>query len=191
MKREHTAQDLAGKLLIAMPGLGDPRFERSVIYICEHDDEATMGLIVNKPLPDLGFPALLKQLDIASGPDTRAMAVHFGGPVENGRGFVLHSDDYRAADGTLAVGGAFSMTATRDVLNDLATGNGPNRAILTLGYAGWGPGQLTSEILDNGWLTCAADPDVVFARDDNGKWAAALALLGIDPLTLSATAGHA
>ncbi|WP_108485189.1 YqgE/AlgH family protein [Oceaniglobus ichthyenteri] len=191
MEQEHTSEDLAGKLLIAMPGMGDPRFERSVIYICEHDDDNTMGLIINKPLPDLKFISLLEQLEIETGPATRAMPVHFGGPVENGRGFVLHSDDYRAEEGTLDVGDDFAMTATRDVLSDLAAGNGPARAILTLGYSGWGPGQLMSEILENGWLTCHADPDVVFAKSDETKWAAALGLLGIDPLTLSAAAGRA
>lgn len=190
MKHDHTSTDLAGKLLVAMPGMGDPRFERSVIYICEHGDDSTMGLIVNKPLPKLTLAALLEQLEIAQ-TDAAPMPVHFGGPVETSRGFVLHPDGYRAAAGTVSVGGGFAMTATRDVLVDLARGKGPVRAILTLGYAGWGPGQLTSEILDNGWLTCAADPEVVFAASNSGKWAGALALLGIDPLTLSATAGRA
>jgi len=192
MDASNTSQDLAGKLLIAMPGMGDPRFERSVVYICEHgQDDSTMGLVVNKPLPQINLAALLDQLSIETGPATPQMPVHFGGPVETGRGFVLHSDEYRAAEGTVAVGGNFALTATRDVLMDLAAGRGPHRSILTLGYAGWGPGQLAAEILDNGWLTCAADPDVVFNASDSGKWAGALALLGIDPLTLSATAGRA
>lgn len=191
MNRTDTSQDLAGKLIIAMPGMADPRFERSVIQICEHSDEATMGLIVNKALPEIGFADLLKQLSIETGPGTRAMPVHFGGPVENGRGFVLHSREYRSADGTIEIGPDFAMTATRDVLEDLAAGHGPDRAILALGYAGWGPGQLTGEILENGWLTCESDPDVVFGGGDDGKWSRALALLGIDPLSLSASAGRA
>ncbi|WP_226782975.1 YqgE/AlgH family protein [Oceaniglobus trochenteri] len=191
MTQAETSQDLMGKLLIAMPGMDDSRFERSVIYICEHDGEATMGLIVNKPLPELAFPALLEQLDIETDGRTPDMAVHYGGPVETGRGFVLHSAEYSAADGTLPLGQDFAMTATRDVLDDMATGAGPARAILALGYAGWGPGQLMSEILENGWLTCPADPAVVFAAEDDAKWSAALALMGIDPLTLSATAGRA
>jgi len=187
----HTSLDLAGKMLVAMPGMGDPRFERSLIYVCEHDNGNTMGLLVNKPLPNLDLAALLGQLNIATGDGTRSMPVHFGGPVETARGFVLHTDEYRAAHGTVSVGGAFAMTATRDVLEDLAKGQGPRRAILTLGYAGWGPGQLADEILGNGWLTCSADPEVVFAPSDSGKWVGALALMGIDPLTLSATAGRA
>jgi len=191
MDHEKISGDLVGKLLVAMPGMGDPRFERSVIYICEDDGEATMGLMVNKPLPQLDLARLLEQLDISSVPGTAEMLVHFGGPVETARGFVLHPDDYRARAGTVAVGGSFAMTATRDVLEDLAAGKGPRRAILTLGYAGWGPGQLAGEILDNGWLTCPADPEVVFAPGNGGKWAGALALLGIDPQSLSAAAGRA
>ena len=191
MDNAHSSNDLAGKLLVAMPGMGDPRFDRSVIFVCEHDNDTTMGLVVNKPLAQLTLADLLRQLDIAGSGVPRSMPVHFGGPVETGRGFVLHTDEYRADTGTIAVGGGFAMTATRDVLEDLAAGGGPRQAILTLGYAGWGPGQLAGELLDNAWLTCAADPDVVFAESDSGKWAGALALLGIDALTLSARAGRA
>jgi putative transcriptional regulator len=191
MATTDTTFDLSGKMLVAMPGMGDPRFERSLIYVCEHDANATMGLVVNKPLPNLDLAMLLRKLDIAIGDSTRAMPVHFGGPVETARGFVLHSDDYRAQVGTVSVGGGFAMTSTRDVLEDLARGKGPVRAILTLGYAGWGPGQLADEIGDNGWLTCPANPDVVFASSNSGKWVGALALMGIDPLTLSASAGRA
>ncbi len=191
MSRAHNTDDLTGKLLIAMPGMGDPRFERSVIFICDHGPDSTMGLIVNKPLPDVAFATLLDHLSIRADDRTPPMPVHFGGPVESGRGFVLHSAEYTGDDTTLKIGADFAMTDTRDILDDLAVGKGPARAIMALGYAGWGRGQLTSEIGANGWLTCEADADVVFAPGNEGKWGAALALLGIDPLTLSTTAGRA
>ncbi|NKB29140.1 MAG: YqgE/AlgH family protein [Rhodobacteraceae bacterium] len=183
--------DLTGQLLIAMPGMGDPRFEKSVVFICAHSDEGSMGLIVNKPTPELPFEALLKQLDIDVGPAARQIRVHFGGPVENGRGFVLHSADYDGNDSTLKVDDDFGMTATLDILEDLARGKGPDQALLALGYAGWGPGQLEDEIIQNGWLTAEAAESLVFAPDDAAKWTGALNSLGIDPLTLSAAAGRA
>jgi putative transcriptional regulator len=182
---------LQGKLLIAMPGMGDPRFEHSVVFLCVHSPREAMGLIVNKPAAGLGFRDLLAQLDIPPGPDCADHRVHFGGPVEHGRGFVLHSNDYSANSSTLRVNDRFGMTATLDVLEDMARGMGPAQAMLMLGYAGWGPGQLEREIAQNGWLTADATPDLVFAADDGGKWARALATLGIDPLLLSASAGHA
>ncbi len=184
-------QSLNGQLLIAMPGMGDPRFEKSVVFMCAHSEDGALGLIVNKPAPDLAFSALLKQLNIDVGTPKRDIRVHFGGPVENGRGFVLHSSDYQTNESTLRVDGEFGMTATLDVLEDIASGTGPASALLALGYSGWGPGQLEHEILQNGWLTCDALPDLVFASDDGGKWEAALKTLGVDPLTLSATAGRA
>ena len=182
---------LSGKLLIAMPGMGDPRFERSVIYLCVHSAREAMGLIVNKPAQGLRFRDLLKQLDIARGPDCADLKVHLGGPVEQGRGFVLHSADYASNNSTLRIDERFGMTATLDVLEDMARGMGPDRAMLMLGYAGWGPGQLEREIAANGWLTAEASPDLLFDPDDGAKWARALATLGIDPLLLSAAAGHA
>ena len=182
---------LTGKLLIAMPGMGDPRFDRSVVFLCAHSPREAMGLIVNKPAPGLGFRDLLAQLKIAPGPDCAELKVHFGGPVEHGRGFVLHSADYTSNSSTLRVDDRFGMTATLDVLEDMARGQGPDRAMLMLGYAGWGPGQLEREIAQNGWLTAEASPELVFAPDDAGKWSRALASLGIDPLLLSAAAGHA
>jgi putative transcriptional regulator len=188
---DYANTDLTGQLLIAMPGMGDPRFERSVVYLCSHSDEGSMGLIVNKPTPDLPFKALLKQLEIDVGPAARQIRVHFGGPVENGRGFVLHSADYTGNDSTLKVDEAFGMTATLDILEELARGEGPDQALLALGYAGWGPGQLEGEIIQNGWLTADAEDTLVFASDDGSKWAGALKTLGIDPLTLSAAAGRA
>ena len=186
-----SADNLEGKLLIAMPGMGDPRFEHSVVFMCAHSDEGALGLIVNKPAEELRFGALIKQLGVETGDPKREIRVHFGGPVENGRGFVLHSGDYLSNDSTLQVGDSFGMTATLDVLEEIANGAGPNSALLALGYSGWGPGQLESEILQNGWLTCDATPDIVFGSDDDVKWTAALKTLGVDPLMLSGTAGRA
>ncbi|MBT8417665.1 MAG: YqgE/AlgH family protein [Silicimonas sp.] len=182
---------LEGKLLIAMPGMGDPRFEHSVIFMCAHSAEGALGLIINKPAPELKFASLIEQLGIEVGKPERDIRVHFGGPVENGRGFVLHSNDYLSEASTLRVTDAFGMTATLDVLEDIACGDGPASALLALGYSGWGPGQLEAEIMQNGWLTCDAAPDIVFGSNDTGKWSAALGVLGVDPITLSATAGRA
>jgi putative transcriptional regulator len=184
--------DLAGKLLIAMPGMADPRFERSVVLICAHSGDGAMGLIVNKPAPELSFAGLLEQLAIPRGPRGRDIRVHFGGPVERARGFVLHSADYRAdGGGTMAVGRDFAMTATQDILAALAGGGGPDAALLALGYAGWGPGQLEAEIARSDWLTAAAGQDLVFRTADAGKWARALRGIGVDPVSLSAAAGRA
>lgn len=184
-------QFLDGHLLIAMPGMGDTRFERSVIFLCAHSNEGAMGLIVNKPAPDLSFADLLTQLKIEPRVDVRGIRVHVGGPVEHGRGFVLHSSDYKVEESSLAVGKGFSMTATVDILQDIARGAGPHRALLALGYAGWGPGQLESEIQANGWLTAPADSDLVFGRADPEKWGAALRSISIDPRLLSAGGGRA
>jgi putative transcriptional regulator len=183
--------DLTGKILIAMPGMGDPRFVHSVVYLCAHSAEGAMGLIINKPTQGLRMRDLLEHLSITQGPAMRDMPVHFGGPVEHGRGFVLHDDGYRSDIATLRVAAGFGMTATLDILEDIAQGRGPGRAILALGYAGWGPDQLESELAENGWLTCDADADLVFDTDDTGKWEAALSRLGVSSLTLSADAGHA
>lgn len=183
--------DLDGKLLIAMPGMGDPRFERAVILLCAHSDEGAMGLIVNKPSADLSFAGLLEQLSIPRAPAGRDIRVHFGGPVERGRGFVLHSADYIGGPATMRIDGRYGMTATLDILEALAQGAGPSQALLALGYAGWGPGQLEAEIRANGWLVGDAPGELVFSRDDAGKWAGALKGLGIDPLTLSGSAGRA
>jgi putative transcriptional regulator len=184
--------DLGAKFLIAMPGMGDPRFAGSVILICAHSDEGAMGLIVNRAIPDLTFAGLLDQLGIpraAAGRDIRVLA---GGPVERGRGFVLHSPDYRARGGsTLDIAGRFGMTTTQDILSALAHGRGPAEALLALGYSGWGPGQLEAEIARNDWLVAEAAPDLVFSGDDAGKWVSALRRLGIEAHTLSAAAGRA
>ncbi|MFL4470262.1 YqgE/AlgH family protein [Tateyamaria armeniaca] len=183
--------DLTGNLLVAMPGMGDPRFDRSVIFICAHSDEGAMGLIVNKPARDVDLGDLLEQLDIKVEPGIRHMQVHIGGPVETSRGFVLHSTEYTSRLKTLEVGDTFGMTATLDVLEDIAAGGGPDQSLVMLGYAGWGAGQLEGEISRNGWLTVDAEADLVFGADDDAKWAAALATLGIDPLGLSGMAGRA
>nr|WP_281261550.1 YqgE/AlgH family protein [Ascidiaceihabitans donghaensis] len=182
--------ELNGKLLIAMPGMGDPRFEHSVIFLCAHSDEGAMGLIVNKPSKDVDFTEILQQLSIEITPRSKTLSVHFGGPVEMARGFVLHSLDYTSSIQTLKVAG-YGMTATLDVLEDIAKGEGPEQSVLALGYAGWGPGQLEAEIAQNGWLTCDVSREVVFELPDAEKWTAALASLGVDPLSLSATAGRA
>ena len=185
------ARFLQGQLLIAMPGMGDLRFERAVIFLCAHSADGAMGLIVNKPAPDLSFADLLAQLKIASTIDLRRTRVHFGGPVEHARGFVLHSADYAVEESSMTVSEVFRMTATVDILQDMARGSGPRQALLALGYAGWGPGQLESEIQANGWLTAPADADLVFGANDADKWGAALRSISIDPRLLSAEGGRA
>jgi len=185
------ALPLVGQLLIAMPGMGDPRFNHSVIYMCAHSDEGAMGLIINKPAMDMTFTNLLKQLEIVPASDARDIRVHFGGPVEHGRGFVLHSTDYAPNPSTLQVGGGIGMTATLDILEDIAQGHGPEASMLALGYSGWGPGQLENEIASNGWLTCDATPELVFEGPAETKWQAALKAMGVDALMLSSEAGRA
>jgi putative transcriptional regulator len=191
MTMKATDSNLAGKLLIAMPDMSDTRFAKTVIYMCSHSDEGGMGLIINKPQPKLSFAQLLEQLEIPKVIGARDAQVHFGGPVERQRGFVLHGNDYKATTGTLEVDDTFRMTATLEVLEDIANGRGPAVSMLALGYSGWGPGQLEYEIGQNGWLTCKPTHGVVFDAPNNKKWTAALQLMGIDPLLLSATAGHA
>ena len=183
--------NLNGKLLIAMPGMGDPRFAHSVVFMCAHSDDGAMGIVVNKPTGDLRLKDLMGQLEIKTGEDMQDRPVHFGGPVESGRGFVLHDYGYHSSISTMDVDDRFAMTATLDILEDLAEGRGPTKAIIALGYAGWGPGQLESEIAQNGWLTCDAEADLIFDTANIGKWEAALKSLGIDALALSSEAGHA
>lgn len=185
------SMNLNGRLLIAMPSMGDARFERSVIFICSHSDKGAMGLIVNKPAEDLKFKDLLKQLEIEAPATARSIRIHVGGPVEFGRGFVLHSADYGEGDSTMHVDSRFAMTATIDILEDIALGDGPDQALLAMGYAGWGPGQLEQEIVSNGWLIGDATEGLVFGRNDAGKWQGALNVMGINPLLLSAEGGRA
>lgn len=183
--------DLTGKLLIAMPGMGDPRFESSVVFLCSHSDEGAMGLIVNKPSSDVALGELLEQLEILPTAPGLNRPVHFGGPVEGGRGFVLHSPDYGSQIHTLQVTDEIGMTATIDVLEDIGRGQGPKHALMLLGYSGWGPGQLEDEISHNGWLTADANASLLFDVPDEEKWGAALKTLGIEPVMLSGSAGRA
>lgn len=183
--------DLTGKILIAMPGMGDPRFAHSVVYLCAHSADGAMGLIVNKAMGQMTFADLLEQLSIEQTEETDAIPLHFGGPVESGRGFVLHTAEYRSQISTLPVNDFFSMTATLDVLEEMARGQGPDKALMALGYSGWAPGQLEREIAENGWLVADAGLDLIFDTPDPEKWGSALKTLGVDALTLSADAGRA
>jgi putative transcriptional regulator len=189
---------LDGQLLIAMPVMSDPRFARSVIYLCAHSEDGAMGLVINQRASHISFPDLLERLGIVPGEtngrlsdDVRSMSIYVGGPVETSRGFVLHSSDYFANDSTLPIEDGVCLTATIDILKAIATGEGPHRAILALGYAGWSPGQLESEIQANGWLNCPADMDLIFDPDVDAKYVRALAKIGIDPSHLVNDAGHA
>lgn len=181
--------DLTGSLLVAMPGMGDERFARTVIFLCAHSEDGAMGLVVNKVMDELTLPALLRQLDVEPGA-VGDEPIHFGGPVETSRGFVLHSADY-VRDSTLVINEHMALTATVEVLRAIARGEGPVRKVLALGYAGWSAGQLDAEIQANGWLSVPADDEIVFGADNDGKWARALAKLGVTPAMLSGEAGHA
>lgn len=183
--------DLTGKILIAMPSMGDPRFEHSVVYMCAHGSDGAMGLILNKPTQDVSLDMLLDQLEIVVKGELNDRDVHYGGPVETARGFVLHSPDYASAISTLEVDDRIHMTATMDVLEDMAQGGGPEKRLMMLGYAGWGPGQLEGEIARNGWLICDASPALVFDVPSGQKWTAALESLGVDALMLSSEGGRA
>lgn len=183
--------DLTGKLLIAMPSMADTRFAHSVILLCAHSDKGAMGLILNKPSSDIRMSDVLEQLDILPNDSAASMIVHFGGPVETGRGFVLHSQDYQSHLHTLRVPGGYGMTATLDILEEIARGQGPDRVLMMLGYAGWGAGQLESEIAQNGWLTADAHKSLVFDTPATAKWSAALESIGVDPISLSSAAGRA
>ena len=189
---------LDGRLLIAMPIMDDERFSRSVIYLCAHSSEGAMGIVVNRAAGSIDFPGLLVQLNIIDKdhqialPDSaESLKVLKGGPVETGRGFVLHSSDFFIKDATLRIDDGICLTATLDILKAIASGTGPKRAILALGYAGWAPGQLENEIQHNGWLHCDADPDLIFGRNVEDKYKRALDKIGIDLAMLSNEAGHA
>lgn len=183
---------LTGQLLVAMPGMTDPRFERAVVYMCVHSlDEGAMGLIVNKPLPDVRFRDILKNLNIKACSDTCSnIQVHRGGPAQTQLGFILHSGDYQKA-GTLAVTSEICLSTTTDILRAIAEGNGPQKNLMALGYAGWDSQQLDDEIKRNAWLNVPADPELLFSTDYDSKWDKALAKLGIASHQLSAAAGHA
>lgn len=186
----HEAAWLSGQVLIAMPSMQDPRFAQTVIYLCAHSPDGAMGLVINKPMEKLSFDELLTQLDITPTPPARRIKVQAGGPVDTVRGFVLHTADW-LQDGSLRVDEAMALTASIDVLREIAKGGGPRESLLALGYAGWGPGQLDREITENAWLSAPADEALIFTEALEGRWRAALARLGIDPLLLSGTAGRA
>jgi putative transcriptional regulator len=181
---------LTGQLLIAMPAMTDPRFSQSVIYLCAHTPEGAMGLVLNKPIQRPSFDDLLRQLEVAPAPPARRIRLCAGGPVDNARGFVLHTADW-TGEGSLRVDDGLALTASLDVLKAIAEGGGPREGILALGYAGWGPGQLDAEIQQNAWLSVPADETIVFDGEHNTKWRRALGKLKIDPLLLSGAAGHA
>lgn len=185
------AAGLAGRLLIAMPGIGDPRFDRAVILICAHDEDHAMGVRLDRPVEGLTVSDLLEKLDIEpAGTDGRRLVLA-GGPVERERGFVLHTLDVGVEGSTLPVTEDTGLTATREILQAMASGEGPKRAAVALGYAGWGPGQLEMELRENVWLTGQPDPDLVFDDHYDTKWSRALAALGVTADQLSASAGRA
>lgn len=181
---------LTGQLLVAMPGMSDPRFAQAVICLCAHSAEGAMGIVLNQPIEGLSFDTLLEQLGLTPVPPQRRIRMVTGGPVDAGRGFVLHSTDW-SADTSLPVAGEVALTASVDILKAIAEGGGPRQGLLALGYAGWAPGQLEEEIQRNAWLNVPADADLLFDADHAALWRRALAKLHIDPLLLSGVAGHA
>lgn len=190
--------DLTGKLLIAMPAMPDPRFAHSVVLLCAHSAAGAMGVIINKPLPDLRLPRLLDHLNIARtdgntglGDAAEDLPVHFGGPVETSRGFVLHTPDFFSAEGSLQVSDSIVLSTSVEVLAEMARGQGPGQALVALGYSGWGAHQLESEIKAGGWLLADALPEMLFGVEDAQKWAGALGQIGVDPRLLSGSTGHA
>jgi putative transcriptional regulator len=190
MEQDTDEHSLTGQLLIAMPAMQDPNFTQSVVYLCAHTAEGAMGLVINRPLRRPSFEELLRQLELAPVPPVRSIRLIEGGPVEHGRGFVLHSTDW-TGEGSLKVNARVALTASLDVLTAIAGGGGPKESVLALGYAGWGPGQLDTEMQQNAWLSVNADEALVFDDDDDTKWRRALASMKIDPLLLSGTAGRA
>jgi putative transcriptional regulator len=173
-----------------MPGMGDPRFERSVVCLCEHTEEGAMGLVINTPADHITFPELLEQLEIDVPPHCADVPIFTGGPVEPNRGFVLHSADY-VQESTLVVSELVALSATVDILAAIAEGEGPKNSLLALGYAGWGAGQLEAELQANAWLHTDPDPDIIFGPDPEIKWPLAMARLGVDVSHLSSDSGRA
>lgn len=198
-----TTSPLQGQLLIAMPGLMNDPFAHSVVYVCQHDNEHAMGLILNQPINGLNFARMLKELGISN--DNHSLdgqKIYSGGPVQKDRGFVLHTLDYKLDEATLPLGGpdirladgqvqGVGLTASRDILVDLSAGGGPQHALIALGYAGWGPGQLETELASNAWLVAPANQDLLFGGETEPLWHRALASIGVDPAHLSGTAGRA
>jgi putative transcriptional regulator len=189
---------LDGQMLIAMPTMRDERFARTLIYVCAHSSDGAMGIVVNQPAANIKFPDLLVQLDVIPASDliqlprkAGTVKVLKGGPVETGRGFVLHSEDFFIENSTLPIDNGICLTATLDILKAIAQGEGPQSAVLALGYAGWAPGQLENEIQENGWLNCDADSELIFGTDAEVKYGMAMRKIGIDLGKLSSEAGHA
>ncbi len=181
---------LTGQLLIAMPAMDDPNFAHSVILLCAHTDEGAMGIVLNQPLAKPSFDALLAQLDVQPVPPARQIQLCQGGPVDHGRGFVLHTSDW-VSDASLRVDDRLALTASLDVLQEIAQGGGPKEGLLALGYSSWGPGQLDREMQQNVWLSAPAKLDLLFDPDHETKWRRAMAILRVDPLLLSSVAGRA
>ncbi len=197
-KKSGATEFLDGQLLVAMPSMPDERFARSVIYICAHSDEGAMGIVINQKSKSVTFPELLVQLKVIEEkaairlpPEVEDVQVLRGGPMEAGRGFVLHTDDFQSGDSTVTIHKGVCLTATLDILRAIAEGVGPHQAALALGYASWGPGQLEDELLHNGWLTGPADPALIFDAAHDDKYTRALRSMGVDPAYLSGEAGHA
>ena len=191
-----SSTSLEGKLLLAMPTISDQNFGRSVVFMCSHSKQGAMGFVINKPAPLTVFSDLIEKTDLGDktltiAPNVLSMPIRLGGPVETYRGFVLHSGDYPAADTSLKIAGGYAVSATIDILRDIALGQGPGKRLITLGYAGWAPGQLENEIQHNGWLHCDPDDHLVFGENLERKYAEAMKKLGVDPRMLSAEAGHA
>lgn len=198
LKDEKLTDNLEGQLLIAMPQMTDERFHRSVIYMCAHSPEGAMGIIINQKAPNIDFKSLLERLEISEihlsneeDKDIEMPQVHLGGPVETRRGFVLHSADYYNDENTITIDGEICLTATLDILKAMAWGKGPDDALLALGYAGWGPGQLEEEMQTNGWLHCSADRDLIFMSQIDQKYRLSMGKIGIDPSHLVNQTGHA
>jgi putative transcriptional regulator len=198
MRKDKNSEYFDGQFLLAMPGMTDDRFARSVVYLCAHSDEGAMGIVINRRAPSLNFSELLVQLEVIAPDEAIRLPAHAGavpvlrgGPVEAGRGFVLHSNDFYIDNSTLPIDGGVSLTATIDILRAIANGSGPDRAILALGYAGWSPGQLEDEMQNNGWLTCPADAGLIFDTPLESRYDMAMRKIGIDPGFLSAQSGRA
>ncbi|MAV86724.1 MAG: hypothetical protein CMM67_00600 [Rhodospirillaceae bacterium] len=192
MKKKTIEEELyfTGQLLIAMPGIMDERFYKTVIYICAHSEDGAMGLILNHIMTGISFQELLEQLEIDGVPTSIDPPIHFGGPVDVGRGFVLHTNDFKQ-EGTIEVDEKIFLTSTLDILKAIAKGDGPRKSLLALGYAGWSAGQLDEEIRANGWLQAPADDDLLFGADQRSKWEKSIAKIGINPVMLSGESGHA
>ena len=192
MKKKTIEEELyfTGQLLIAMPGIMDERFYKTVIYICAHSEDGAMGLILNHIMTGISFQELLEQLEIDGVTTSIDPPIHFGGPVDVGRGFVLHTNDFKQ-EGTIEVDEKIFLTSTLDILKAIAKGDGPRKSLLALGYAGWSAGQLDEEIRANGWLQAPADDDLLFGADQRSKWEKSIAKIGINPVMLSGESGHA